>query len=54
MMQPVASYQHHQLQLKILNCSDDSARHSEAETKIAVRIAMAHIEQTNTESGERR
>jgi len=47
MMQPTASYAHHQLQLKILNCSDDSARHSDAETKIAVHISMAHVEHTS-------
>ena len=47
MAQPAPSYAHHQLQLKILNCTNDDARHSDAETKIAVHISMAHVEHTN-------
>ena len=34
----------HQLQLKILDCTDESARHANAETKIAVHLAMKHLE----------
>ena len=46
MMTPTASYSHQQLQLKILNTSDRDARHADAETKIAVHLAMFHLQHT--------
>ena len=51
MQQPAAIYAAHHLQLKILDCTDENARHANAETKIAVHhTAMKHLEAQSAET----